>query len=102
VRDDCHYGREQGAGAKHLALCDWPVEGGPPMIIDDNTEQITLSNRVIIEIATASFRTSRGYSFAAVLADEVAFWRSDESSANPDVEISACAFETDGRLLKVG
>jgi hypothetical protein len=42
---------------------------------------------VIIEIATASFRTSRGYSFAAVLADEIAFWHSDESSANPDVEI---------------
>ena len=58
-----------------------------PMIIEDNTEQIKLSNRVIIEIATASFRTSRGYSFAAVLADEVAFWRSDESSANPDIEI---------------
>jgi phage terminase large subunit-like protein len=58
-----------------------------PMITDDNTEQIVLNNRVIIEIATASFRTSRGYSFAAVLADEVAFWRSDESSANPDIEI---------------
>jgi hypothetical protein len=58
-----------------------------PMIADDNTEQIVLNNRVIIEIATASFRTSRGYSFAAVLADEVAFWRSDESSANPDIEI---------------
>ncbi len=58
-----------------------------PMIADDNTEQITLSNRVIIEIATASFRTTRGYSFAAVLADELAFWRLEESSANPDVEI---------------
>jgi hypothetical protein len=58
-----------------------------PLMEDDNTETITLSNRVIIEIATASFRTTRGYSFAAVLADEVAFWRSDESSANPDVEI---------------
>jgi phage terminase large subunit-like protein len=58
-----------------------------PMIVDDNTEQITLSNRVVIEIATASFRTSRGYSFGAVLADEVAFWRQEESSANPDVEI---------------
>jgi hypothetical protein len=44
-----------------------------PMIVDDNTEQITLSNRVVIEIATASFRTTRGYSFAAVLADGVAF-----------------------------
>jgi hypothetical protein len=54
---------------------------------DENTEIIELSNRVVIEIGTASFRTTRGYSFAAVLADEVAFWRSDENSANPDVEI---------------
>ena len=58
-----------------------------PMVIDFNTETIELSNRVVIEIATASFRTTRGYSFAAVLADEIAFWRQDETSANPDVEI---------------
>ena len=58
-----------------------------PMIIGGDSETITLSNRVRIEIATASFRTARGYSFAAVLCDEVAFWRSDESAANPDVEI---------------
>ncbi|HEY8033222.1 MAG TPA: hypothetical protein VIF02_12815 [Methylocella sp.] len=58
-----------------------------PMVLDENQESIVLSNRVVIEVATASFRTSRGYSFAAVLADEVAFWRSDESSANPDIEI---------------
>jgi hypothetical protein len=57
------------------------------MIIDHDAETITLNNRVIIEIATASFRTARGYSFAAVLCDEVAFWRSDETSANPDIEI---------------
>lgn len=58
-----------------------------PMIEDDNTEAITLNNRVVIEISTASFRTARGYSFAAVLCDEIAFWRQDETSANPDVEI---------------
>ena len=58
-----------------------------PMVADETDEQITLTNRVVIEIATASFRTTRGYSFAAILADEVAFWRSDEFSANPDVEI---------------
>ncbi len=56
------------------------------MIQDETAETITLSNRVVIEIATASFRVSRGYTFAAVLADEVAFWRSDDS-ANPDQEI---------------
>jgi hypothetical protein len=57
------------------------------MVVDENTEAITLSNRVVIEIGTASFRTTRGYSFAAVLCDEIAFWRQDETSANPDVEI---------------
>ncbi|GEC60510.1 MULTISPECIES: hypothetical protein [Gluconobacter] len=57
------------------------------MVQDETNETITLSNRVIIEIATASFRVTRGYTFAAVLADETAFWRSDEASANPDEEI---------------
>lgn len=56
------------------------------MIQDETADTITLKNRVVIEIATASFRVTRGYTFAAVLADEVAFWRSDDS-ANPDQEI---------------
>ncbi len=57
------------------------------LVQDETGEAIALSNRVVIEISTASFRTTRGYSFAAVLCDEIAFWRSDETSANPDVEI---------------
>ena len=56
------------------------------MIEDGTAETITLKNRVTIEIHTASFRVTRGYTFAAVLADETAFWR-DENSLNPDVEI---------------
>ena len=36
-----------------------------PLIVDHDSEIITLRNRVVIEIATASFRTARGYSFAA-------------------------------------
>jgi hypothetical protein len=58
-----------------------------PLIVKRDTETIELSNRVVIEIGTASFRSTRGYSYAAVLCDEVAFWRSDETSLNPDVEI---------------
>src|ERR1700730_10467819 len=58
-----------------------------PMVLDANTETITLNNRVVIEISTASFRTTRGYSFCAVLCDEISFWRSDETSANPEKEI---------------
>jgi hypothetical protein len=58
-----------------------------PLIVKSDAETIELRSRVVIEITTASFRATRGYSYAAVLADEVAFWRSDETSANPDVEI---------------
>jgi hypothetical protein len=56
------------------------------MIEESTADTITLNNRVVIEIATASFRVTRGYSFAAVLADETAMWR-DSEAANPDVEI---------------
>jgi hypothetical protein len=58
-----------------------------PLMKGDDAETITLTNRVVLEIRTASFRSTRGYSYAAVLADEVAFWHSDEASANPDGEI---------------
>ena len=58
-----------------------------PMIVRQDNETIELSNRVHIEIGAASFRSTRGYTYAAVLCDELAFWRSDETSLNPDVEI---------------
>jgi hypothetical protein len=56
------------------------------LIQNTTTESVDLSNRVSIEVHTASFRSTRGYTLIAVCADEVAFWRSDES-ANPDKEI---------------
>ena len=65
------------------------MRGNPQLakrIIRETSESYELNNRVVIEVGTASFRSSRGYSFAAVLCDELAFWRSDEST-NPDVEI---------------
>jgi hypothetical protein len=57
------------------------------LIEAETSDTITLNNHVVIEIHTASFRVTRGYTFAAVLCDETAFWRSDESSTNPDTEI---------------
>jgi hypothetical protein len=56
------------------------------LVLNRTKESIELSNRVVIEIHTASFRSTRGYTLAAVICDEIAFWRSDES-ANPDTEI---------------
>jgi hypothetical protein len=58
-----------------------------PMIARYDSEEIALTNRVTIAVATASFRSVRGYTLAAALCDELAFWRSDEVSANPDIEI---------------
>ena len=56
------------------------------MIVREERESIELSNRTVIEVSTASFRAVRGYTVACVIADEIAFWRSDDS-ANPDWEI---------------
>ncbi|MBV9756563.1 MAG: hypothetical protein JO047_05870 [Alphaproteobacteria bacterium] len=52
----------------------------------ETAAEIRLAGRVAIEVGTASFRTLRGYTLAAALCDEIAFWRSEES-ANPDREI---------------
>jgi len=56
------------------------------LIVKESAETLELANRAVIEVGTASFRATRGYTFAAVIADEIAFWRS-EDSANPDYEI---------------
>ncbi len=50
-------------------------------------EAISLKNRIAIEIHTASFRTTRGYTIVAALLDEAAYWPVDESAAEPDVEV---------------
>jgi hypothetical protein len=50
------------------------------------TETIAFQHRVQLEVHTTSFRSTRGYSYAAVILDELAFFR-DDLSANPDVEL---------------
>jgi hypothetical protein len=56
-------------------------------IEDEQVESITLKNRVHIEIHTASFRSTRGYTIVAALLDEIAYWPTDEGSAEPDIEV---------------
>jgi hypothetical protein len=58
------------------------------MIENETRESIDLKNRITIEIHTASFRSTRGYSVVAALLDEVAMWPAEESAA-PDDEIIA-------------
>ncbi|MDT8327529.1 MAG: hypothetical protein RQ750_09135 [Roseovarius sp.] len=71
------------------------------MIVKENGEQIELNNRTIIEITTASHRSVRGYTLAACICDEIAFWHVD--GASPDAEVIAAirpALATlDGKLI---
>ena len=54
--------------------------------VSETADSITLRTGVRVEIVTASHRVSRGYSYAAVIADEMAFWRSEDST-DPDREV---------------
>jgi len=57
-----------------------------PLVVGETKETLTLSNQVGIEVHTASFRRLRGYTVACAVLDELAFFRSDDSS-DPDTEI---------------
>jgi hypothetical protein len=56
------------------------------MIERETQSGFDLNNAATIEIHAASFRSTRGYTIAAALCDEIAFWPS-EDSAEPDREI---------------
>lgn len=74
-----------------------------PLVIKETAEGLELRNRAAIEVHTASFRKVRGYTLAAVIADEIAFWMAEGRS--PDVEIISAlrpALATlDGRLVAI-
>ena len=57
-----------------------------PLVERESAETIELSNKVLIEVGTSSYRTARGYSYAAILCDEISFWR-DDNSVNPAEEV---------------
>lgn len=56
------------------------------LVANETTTAIELTNGVRIEVNTASVSAVRGYLCVAVVADEIAFWRS-ENTLSPDVEI---------------
>jgi hypothetical protein len=66
------------------------LEGSPvlrQLIVRRTHDTLELGNGVNIEVRAASFRRLRGPSFVVVVADESAYWHTDEISANPDTEI---------------
>ena len=63
---------------------------GVPMLTElierETQESFDLSNGVTIEVQTASYRSTRGYTIAVALCNELAFWQTDDA-AQPDYEI---------------
>ena len=57
-----------------------------PLIERQTDEVLTLRNSVEVVVSTANFRSIRGKTIAVAILDEVAYWRSDDTT-NPDREI---------------
>jgi phage terminase large subunit-like protein len=57
------------------------------LIANRTADTLELTNGTCIEVRAASFRRLRGPTYLAVIADEAAFWQSDEFSSNADTEI---------------
>jgi hypothetical protein len=56
------------------------------MLVNITADSIELTNRVVCEVHTNSFRSVRGRSLLCCIFDEAAHWR-DDASANPDTEM---------------
>ncbi|MFT3792088.1 MAG: terminase family protein [Rudaea sp.] len=66
------------------------VQGIPMVkriVKSETAEGFEFTNGTVIEVTTASSRATRGYTFGAVLADEIAFWPTGDDAADPDSEI---------------
>jgi hypothetical protein len=74
------------------------------MVTRETNELIELNTGITVEVVTASFKTIRGRTVCCAIADELAFWPTDDS-ASPDSEIIAAikpamATVPGARLLK--
>ena len=63
------------------------LEEFKPYLARSLKETVELTSGVNIEVHTGSYRTVRGYTLIGAVLDEVAFWRTDDGSANPDTEV---------------
>jgi hypothetical protein len=57
------------------------------MVESEKAESVDLTNGVTIQVMTCSYRSIRGFTVVAAICDEIAFWRSEENSANPATEV---------------
>jgi hypothetical protein len=80
---------EKGQASIALNYIGGALEQSPILskqIKNRTAETIELDNGIDIEVRSASFRRTRGFTSVGVIGDEAAFWHADDS-ANPDTEI---------------
>jgi hypothetical protein len=73
-----------------LEYCAAAFDASPilrQLVVNRTADALELANNISIEVRSASFRRLRGPTYVAVIADEAAFWYSEEFSANTDAEI---------------
>ena len=58
-----------------------------PLLKRETADSFDLANSITIEVATASYKTVRGYTLVAALLDEISYWEFGDFSSNPDDEI---------------
>jgi hypothetical protein len=57
------------------------------LIANRTADALELNNGITLEVRPASFRKLRGPTYVAVIADELAYWYTESSYANPDTEV---------------
>ena len=76
--------------AKLLEFIEANLTGSPilrQMIKGRTQDSIDLSNNVRMEVRPVSFRRLRGPTYVAVICDEIAYWYTELTYANPDIEV---------------
>jgi hypothetical protein len=57
------------------------------LIANRTADALELTNGITLEVRPASFRKLRGPTYVAIIADELAYWYTESSYANPDTEV---------------
>ena len=68
--------RQAGQVLRYLkGLCQLPAFA--PFVAKTLKESVQFHTGAVVEIHTASYRTTRGYTVIGLVCDEIAFWTSD-------------------------
>jgi hypothetical protein len=86
--------QDQRIAKKILDFCEEDFASSPilkQLVVARTQDTIELKNHVNIEVRPASFRKLRGPTYVGIIADELAFWFTEDNYVNVDVEILAAA-----------